>query len=165
MSVLQGAPSKLCLGGDFCLSPPSTDENQKSRPSGAWTGPPQVQLHCRGRVRQRQCNFENCSTAGPGAGLNLSAVFPQDRLANTEPETRASSRPPGGVEGIENIGQHFGANAGPIILKDHRQRLAGVFQTDPQSTKLAGLSHRLFSIQNEIEENLHELMRIAIDHG
>ena len=92
-------------------------------------------------------------------------MLPQDCFADAQPETGTAPWPLGGIERIEDVRQHLGSDARAIILKRDRNRFTGLFQTDPQGAKIAGLAHGLFGIQNEIEKNLHQLMRIAVDHG
>ena len=118
-----------------------------------------------GSFRRRQRDFEYRPASRAGAGLNLSSMLPQNCFADAQAQTGAASRPLGGIERIENVGQHLGGDSRPVILKDNRNRLVTLFQPDPQRTQFAGLAHRLFGVQDEIEENLHQLMRIAVDHG
>src|ERR1700693_5896737 len=76
------------------------------------------QLRCRrGRPLHRQRDQEHCATSWSGAGFNLSSVLSQDRLTDAQAEAGAATWALGGVGRIANARQHFGGNAGPVILK------------------------------------------------
>ncbi len=132
---------------------------------GGRPNPSSILLGARRNIRPWQRNFKNRPTPGPRTSFNLSTMLSQNRFANAQSQTRAASRPLGRVERIEDIGQDLGSDSRPVVLKRDRNRLTGPFQTNPQGAQFPGLAHRLFGIQNEIEENLHELMRVAVDHG
>ena len=92
-------------------------------------------------------------------------MLPQYRFADAQPEAGASPRPLGGIERIEDVRQHLGSDSRTVILERDRNGSFCRFQANPQGATLAGLAHRLLGIQDEVEENLHELVGIAVDYG
>src|ERR1700678_1622258 len=125
-----------------------------------WSGG-SAPTRCWCRRRNRQRHREHCPSARPRRGLHVSVVFSQNRFGDAQTETGAAPRTLGGVEGIEDVGQDFGRNPGPIVLKNDRYRLFILVYADAQSAAIAYLAHRLLRIQNQIQEHLHQLVRVS----
>jgi hypothetical protein len=69
------------------------------------------------RWRNRQSHSEDSTGARSGRGFHVSTVLFEYGFADAQAQSGAAPRTLGCVEGVENIWENVGRNAGSIILK------------------------------------------------
>src|SRR5260370_31500310 len=104
--------------------------------------------------RQRDCE-DRASARGRG-GFDVPSMLAQHGLADAQAKASAAAGPPGGEERIKNVRQVFGCDSWTVILKDDPHRLAIASDADTNRAFLAAFPHRLFRIQQKIQEHLHQ---------
>ena len=109
-----------------------------------------------------QCDSEYRSSAGRVRGLDRSVVFLHHRLADAQPKAGSASRPFRGVERIENAGQNISGNPRTIVVKAGPYRFPVISQSNAQRAPVASLANGLLRIQDQVQENLHQLVRIGL---
>jgi hypothetical protein len=98
-------------------------------------------------------------------GLHIATVLLQNRLADAESQAGPAPRPLGGIERIKDVRQYLGRNAGPIVLERGPYELFMLAGSYSERTPFFILPHRLLSIQDEIQEDLHQLPRLPNHRG
>src|ERR1700686_2929329 len=92
-------------------------------------------------------------------------MLAQHGLADAQPEACSAARAFGSKEGIKNVRQIFGRNSWTIILKHKPNRVGLAPHAPPDRAFFAALTDRLFRIQQQVEEDLHQLIGIGDDRG
>ena len=119
-----------------------------------------IRLLCSGSRRFLRCNrqhhCEQCA-AWSGGRLYVPSVFFQDGFADAQSQPSTASRALCCVEGIEDMGQDFGRNARAIVLERRPDKLFMLATTDPERPFPLAFPHCLFSIENKVQKDLHQL--------
>src|SRR5215831_7851822 len=128
---------------------------QVDRPAGLVRGGP-------GGGADGQVDRERGALAWQAVGGDVAAVLPDDPVGDAEPEPGAG-RALRGDEGVEDLRQHVGGDAG-----------AGVLQRDPHAVRAEGpggdpqaalafrlLRHRLLGVGDQVDEDLLELVAVG----
>src|SRR5579863_7390955 len=102
------------------------------------------------------------TATGAGRSFHVPLMFPQDGFADAQTQARATPRAFRRIKRIEDVGQDFGWNARSVVLKDHSDRLLSLFQPDAQSAAVAYFPHGLLGVQDQVQENLHQLMGVGV---
>ncbi len=89
-------------------------------------------------------------------------MFGHDAVADAESQAGAAGFPPGGEKGVEELAEVFGWNPGAIISKRNSDIAFRLLSFDAEFASLFCLYHSLLSVQNDVQENLLNL--IKIDH-
>src|ERR1700682_3840242 len=90
-------------------------------------------------------------------------MLAQHGLADAQAEAGAAAGAPGGEERIKNVRQVVGCDSWTNILKDDPHRVGIASDADTNRAFLAAFPDRLFRIQQEIQEHLHQLIGIGHD--
>src|SRR6266545_6765679 len=124
-----------------------------------------------GRCHCRQLHGEH-GPSRPGRDAELASVLLDDAVGHAEPQARSHPDPLGGEERLEDPGQHVSRNTraivrhlgdepGPIALPTRRDAHTNAV-TDALLTGPAA-EDGLLGIEHQIEEDLLELVHVAID--
>src|SRR5579864_4001742 len=111
----------------------------------------------------RKRDGEDGTTIRGGSCLNISTVLFQHCFADAESESGAATRPLCRVERIEDVGEDVWRNTRPVILKARPDRAVRLSGANSQRSFFADLTNRLFRVQDEVQEDLHQLVRIRED--
>src|SRR5215472_2739837 len=115
--------------------------------------------------RGRKENGEGRTARGKRFGFDDPAMLANDGHADTESQARATARALGGVEGIKEARERFGANADTVILKRNAQAAAGAPGANLEAAGLANFADGLFRVGDQVEKNLDKLVSVAEDAG
>src|SRR4029077_6041038 len=122
-----------------------------------------IKLRGEGLCNGGQIDSKGRATRGGRFRFDDDTMLTNNRHADTEAETRASAGTLGGVEGIENPGKGFGTNAHTVILKGDGDAGTECGEPDLHAAGIADFVDGIFSIGEQVEKNLHELIGVADD--
>src|SRR5207248_2974971 len=90
-----------------------------------------------------------------------SVMFGNNALTDRKSETRAFADRLGRKERIEDATQVLDRDTGTVVLEKNLDRPFDLFRANRQAALAVAFEHRLFSIDDQIQEYLLQLMRIA----
>src|SRR5262245_303290 len=111
---------------------------------------------------ERNPHRERCALAGSALGLDFTAVFLHDLVADRQSEAGSLSHRFGREEGIEDAANHLGRYAGAGVPDDHARRVSVVPGLD---SELARPGHGLGGVGQEVEEDLIDLRTNGFHRG
>lgn len=114
---------------------------------------------------EREIDGERGTAGRKGFGFDGAAVLANDGEADAEAEAGAAAGALGGVKGIEETRDGFGANADAVVLKGDGDARAKTSEADLNAAGFADFADGLLGIGDEIEKDLDELVGIANDAG
>src|SRR6266849_3131805 len=91
-------------------------------------------------------------------------MLPNDGHANTQTQARATTRPLGGVKGIEKFGKRLLRHAYAVILNGNRNVPADASDAYLDAPALAHFANGVFGIADQVQEDLNQLIGVA-NHG
>src|SRR5689334_4051109 len=117
--------------------------------------------HQRSLAHCRQHHREYRSSARRRLCLNGAVVLLQVRHYHAQPQPCSTSRSLRGEERIENLRQCIGGNSRPVVLEARPNAIAFASQSHSQGPARPDLPDRLLRVDDQVQEHLHQLVRVA----
>lgn len=118
----------------------------------------------RSRLERRGKIHGKCgATRGQSGGLDGAAVLADNGQADAEAEAGAAAGTLGGVKRIEQAGDGIRRKPHAVILESSGKTRALARKTNLDSSRIADFANGLFSVGDEIQKNLDELIGVPDD--
>src|ERR1700730_8209101 len=111
--------------------------------------------------RDRKIDGERGAASGKRFYVDGTAMRAHDGHADAEPQTSSAARAFGGVEGVKEPRQSLRKNADAVVLHGQGNMAADTANANLNAAGLANFADSVFSVTDEIEENLNELIGVA----
>jgi hypothetical protein len=92
-------------------------------------------------------------------------VLANNGHADAETEAGAAAGTLGGVKGIEDAGQRFGADADTIILDGDHNLVAVASSTELDAASVTNFADSLLGVGDKVQKDLNELVGVTDDAG